>query len=106
MSARLHRHASLLRAIHRANPKARRRLLDKHCDKDFVCCIVECVRNLLKGNVPLNSGQKKKLKPKKKQLRQLLLKKTSLTKKRKLIQSGGFQGGITRSCNFSAGQSF
>ena len=94
MSARLHRHANLLREIHRANPAQRRKLVKKYCNKEFVCCITECVRNLLKGNVPLNASQKKKLEAKKKILRQVALKKTSLKKKQKLIQSGGFLGAL------------
>ena len=69
-------------------------MLKKHCNRDFVCCITECVKNLLKGNVPLNSDQKKKLSSKKKVLRQFALKNTSLRKKQKLIQSGGFLGAL------------
>ena len=94
MSSRLHRHANLLRALHKANPKLRSRLVKKHCNKDFVCCITECVRKLLKGNVPLSPVQKKKLSSKKKALRQIALKKISLKKKQKLIQSGGFLGAL------------
>ena len=94
MSARLHRHANFLRQLHRASPKQRSKLVKKHCDGEFVGCITECVKNLLKGNVPLNPAQKKKLKAKKKVLRQIALKKTSLRKKQKLIQSGGFLGAL------------
>jgi len=83
-----------MHALHRAKPTTRKRLLHKHCDDDFVCCIVECVRNLLKGNVPLNSIQKRKLQSKKKVLRQLVLKKTSQRKRRQLVQSGGFLGAL------------
>jgi len=48
----------------------------------------------LKGNVPLNTFQKKKLGIKKNILRQIALKNTSLKKKQKLIQSGGFLGAL------------
>ena len=94
MSSKLHQHAPLLRALHRANPRTRRTLLHNHCDGDFISCVVECIRNLLKGNVPVNPAQKKKLSSKKKHLRLMLLKKTSQAKKRKLIQSGGFLGAL------------
>jgi len=94
MSKRLHRHVNLLKALHKAKSVTRRKLLKKHCDGDFVCCITECVRNLLKGNIPLSLAQKKKLSAKKNILRQLALKKTSLRKKQKLIQSGGFLGAL------------
>ena len=94
MSKRLHRHVNLLKTLHRASPATRSKLLKSCCDGDFVSCITECVKNLLKGNVPLNSAQKKKLAAKKKILRQFALKKTSLGKKQKLIQSGGFLGAL------------
>src|SRR6267154_1827945 len=94
MSKRLHRHVNLLKALYKAKSVTRRKLLKKHCDGDFVCCITECVRNLLKGNIPLSSAQKKKLSVKKNILRQLALKKTSLRKKQKLIQSSGFLGAL------------
>src|SRR4051812_27341009 len=94
MSKRLQRHANLLRTLHRASPAVRRRLLESNCDGDFVCCITECVKNLLQGAVPLNSTQRKKLSAKKSVLRQLAQKKTSLRKKQKLIQSGGFLGAL------------
>ena len=94
MSKRLHRYVNLLKALHKAGQTNRIKLLKKHCNGDFVCCITECVKNLLKANVPLNSAQKKKLSAKKNILRQLVLKKTSQSKKRKLIQSGGFLGAL------------
>src|SRR3989442_7666220 len=94
MSKRLHRHVNLLKALYKASPATRSSLLKIHCDGDFICCITECVKNLLKGNVPLNSAQRKKLSAKKNILRQLALKKTSQSKKRKLIQSGGFLGAL------------
>ena len=94
MSSKLRKHANLLRAFHKAKPHIRRRLLHDYCNGDFVCCIVECVKNVLKGNVKLSSAQKKKLKAKRKDLRLMTLKKTSLSKKRKIIQSGGFLGAL------------
>jgi hypothetical protein len=50
--------------------------------------------NVIKGNVPLNKRQLSKLRRKKRNLRQLVSKKTPLTKKRKILQKGGFIGGL------------
>ena len=49
-------------------------------------------QNVLKGNVPLTNPQMSKLRPRRHDLRALPLsiKKTSLAKKRKIIQKGGF----------------
>ena len=48
------------------------------------------VVQFLKGNVPLNDQQKAKLCKHKNNLRKLALKKVSLKKKKKIIQTGGF----------------
>ena len=94
MSETLRRHAELLKALHRASPAKRRKWMRQHCSLDFVKCMCECARNVIKGNVPLTPAQLKALRRKRQALRQLTLKKTSLTKKKKLLQSGGFLGAI------------
>jgi hypothetical protein len=94
MSDRLRRNAPLLRVLHRSSPTARKRILKSHCSGDFINCICECVKNILKGNVPLTVSQKEALRRKRKTLHQLALKKTSKRKKEKIVQSGGFLGAI------------
>ena len=92
MSERLRRNAPILRALHRASPAARKRFLRTRCNQDFINCICECAKNVLKGNVPLTASQRSGLRRRKKTLHLLALKKTPLLKKKKLIQSGGFLG--------------
>ena len=69
--------------------KAKRQFVRK-CDKEFVNCVSECAKNVIKGNVPLTDRQKTNLRRKRNDLRALSLKKTSLRKKRKILQKGGF----------------
>ena len=59
----------------------------KRCNRHFIDCVSECAINILKGNVPLTNAQMSKLRPRKQDLRALSVKKT---KKRKIIQKGGF----------------
>ena len=33
------------------------------CDKQFIHCVSECAKNVLKGNVPLTNAQISKLRP-------------------------------------------
>ena len=94
MSATLRRNAQTLRLLHRASPAVRKRLLQRCCTNDFVTCVCECVKNLLKGVVPLSAAQIAALRRRKKTLRLLAVKKTSHKKRKKLIQSGGFLGAI------------
>jgi len=44
----------------------------------------------MKGNVPLTGRQKTTLRRNRRDLRELSVKKTSLRKKRKIVQKGGF----------------
>lgn len=94
-SKRLSRYAALLRKLRRVSSKERGRILKKCCrDRDFVLCICEICHNILRGNVALTRSQKNDIRKRKKALRALVLKKTSLDKKRKIVQKGGFLGAI------------
>ena len=62
----------------------------KKCDRQFIDCVSECATNVFKGTVPLTNAQMSKLRPRRQDLRTLSVKKTSLAKKRKIIQKGGF----------------
>jgi len=91
MPTRLERHAPLLKALHKASPKAKKSMLKSYChDSDFVKCLCDCAINILKGNVSVSPPHLKVLHRGKRILRELALKKTSLKKKKNLIQSGGF----------------
>jgi hypothetical protein len=94
MSRLLKKYGAYLRLLKKASPKVRKALLNKNCSTEFVNCVCECVKNLLKGNVPLTSTQKRQLSRRKRLLRKILLKKTSLKDKRKIIQTGGFLGAL------------
>ena len=83
MSERMKRFLPTLRRIHRIGEKATREYV-KRCDRQFIDCVSECAKNVLKGKVPLSNAQMSKLRPRRQDLRALSVKKTSLTKKRKL----------------------
>lgn len=83
----------VLRRIHRLGEKTRREYVRK-CDKEFLDCLCECAKNVIKGNVPLNDRQLKTLRREKNNLRKLSIKKTSLKKKRQILQKGGFLGAL------------
>ena len=60
------------------------------CDRGFFDCISECAKNVLKGNVPLTDRQKTKLRRSQNDLRELLIKKTALRNKRRILQKVAF----------------
>ena len=71
------------------NRRLRKAILE-HSDSDLICSLCECAWNILKGNVPLTPKQKTKLRKCKTHLRKLASKKVSTTRKRKVLQTGGF----------------
>ena len=75
MSSRVRKYLPVLKRIAKLGDKAKRDYVRK-CDKDFLYCISECAKNILKGNVPLTASWS--------------VKKTSLRKKRRILQKGGF----------------
>ena len=83
----------ILKRINRLGEKARRKLVQK-CNRQLLDCFSECSRNVLKGNVPLKDSEVKKLRREKRNLKALSLRKTSLKKKRKILQKGGFIGAL------------
>lgn len=75
----------------RTCPKALRKELLKKLPSRSVKAICECSLNVLKGNIPLSSKQKKSLNQYKSTLRKIGTKKGALFQKKKLIiQKGGF----------------
>ena len=88
MSERVKRYLPTLKRLRRMSEKHRCDYV-RQCDRQFIDCISECSKNVLYGNVPLTSRQKAHLRSKRQDLRALATTKTSLRKKRKIIQKGG-----------------
>lgn len=88
MSRCVTNNAHLLRALAKMSPK-RRKVFLKAADKELIQSICECALNTLKGNVPLQYGQKRSLTRYKRILRKLVKSKCSWKSKKKfLIQKG------------------
>ena len=94
MSRRVKHFAPTLRRLGRLSESARKTWLKRNLDKELIYCFCECAQNLLRGKVPLNKKQKTALIRRKKSLRELVRRKVNLTRKNKIIQSGGFLGAL------------
>src|SRR5215813_6720489 len=70
----------------------KRKSLIKNADKQQVGCLCRIATNVLKGKLPVRKIAK--LKKYKCSLRLLASKKTSLKRRRKVLQSGGFLGAL------------
>ena len=94
MSENLKKYAPYLHLLHNCSPRARKSLVDKHCNKEFMNCICECAKNVLDGNVDLTDLHKRTLKRHRALLHKLVLKKTPMKNKKKILQTGGFLGAL------------
>lgn len=82
-------HLPKLTELSKAKPKIRRALLEK-ANLDFIKSIVECIENVLKGNIELRKKCKDKLRRYKSILRKIFSSGNKLRAKKKLIvQNGG-----------------
>ena len=80
----------MILALTEASPKFRKKIIQE-APAELIHCISECCQNILKGNVPLSTAQKNKLRSKRQQLRQLANKHVSVKKKKVILnQKGGF----------------
>ncbi len=84
-----------------ATPKARKQIVS-HGNKEIVNSIGECCYNILKGHVHLSAKQKATLAAYKANLRSVGDKRTSLKRKKAIIQGGGFPLGAIISPVLSA----
>jgi len=89
MSLRVKKYLPVLKRIRKLGDRARRDYVRK-CDREFIDCVSECAKNVIKGNVSLSDRQKARLRRNRNDLRAVSLKKTSLRKKRRIVQKGGF----------------
>jgi len=89
------KYASLLKKLHKIGSKNKKTVLVKNIkDPEFVKCLCECAKNIIKGNFKLASTQRRKICCRKKLFCKLALKKKWLTERRKIVQKGGFIGAL------------
>ena len=89
MSKLLKAHLKALKAIKRRPASARKQVF-KTCHRGAIDCCCEIARNILNTNVPLSERQLKSLRRHSNKLYDLARLKTSIAKKRKILQTGGF----------------
>jgi hypothetical protein len=89
MSALLKAHLKTLRRLGRRSTAERKRFFAT-CKRGAVDCCCEIARNILNKNVPLTPRQLKAWRRHANSLYQLARIRTSVAKKRKILQSGGF----------------
>lgn len=89
MSKCVIKHIHLLDALAKAKPGERKTILKKS-NFGLIKSIVECIENVLDGNVKLDKNRVKKLKKYKSQLRKIYTSGRKWTSKKKvIIQTGG-----------------
>lgn len=95
MSKRLERNLASLQALAKANRIIQKSMIS-HGSKDFILALVECVSNIIRGNVKLTAAQLRELQPFEHQLRKFIRKKTSQKDRKVILQKGGFLGALVK----------
>jgi hypothetical protein len=91
MNRRVRKHLATLQFLAKSAKPSQAKAVLKCANKDLVGCLCECIQNVTMGNVAIGKSRRKKLSKHKRRLRQILDKGTNLSSKRKLlVQSGGF----------------
>ena len=86
---RWRKHQPYLQVLAKGSPKQRQGIIHG-ASKELIDCLCEGAVNTLKGNVPLNRQQKKRLSKHRHQLRHLANRRASQQSKKKvLLQKGG-----------------
>ena len=88
MPSKINRYASHIRVLCKAKPSLCKAMLNA-AEPELIQCLCECALNVLKGNVSLHPGQKRKLMPYKEDLRFLASRSGALQKKKRVLQKGG-----------------
>ena len=89
MSHRLNEIHRKLTKLKRLGP-TKRKIFVKTCSRDCIIKVCECIKNVLNSNLQIKPSHLKKLNRHKQTLRTLALKSTSLSKRKRLLQKGGF----------------
>jgi hypothetical protein len=85
----INRQKDILSVLGKCKIKLRKAII-KNADKDLIDAISQCVFNLLSGNIQMNELEKKNLAKYKTTLRKIATKSSLKSKKRILVQKGGF----------------
>lgn len=94
MSTRIKANTPFLHLLARSSLKKRKNLL-KQATKEELASLFEICLNIIRGNIPVQGKDYKRLKRQKQLIRRLADKKVSVTQKKKLInQKGGFIGSL------------
>ena len=91
--SKLRKHFPLLTYLQSLSPHAQKSLI-KGATREILEAFSEICLNLIRKKVKLSPGQIYKLRPFEEEIYQLALKKHSVTKKKEIIQTGGFLGAL------------
>ena len=89
----MRKYVRILRSLLRLSDADKKKMITL-CDRGLIDCFSECAKNVLKGTVPLSAVQLHQLRRQKNNLRLLAVKRTSVKKRKKILQKGGFIGAI------------
>lgn len=95
ISKRVKEYFFILVALDAASDEVKMSAME-YAPKQFLLAITEIAKNIASGNVPLSDEEYEKLNRYAKSINEIIDKKTSMRRKRKILQQGGFLGILAR----------
>ena len=95
MSARMRRNIPMLKLLCGAKPSIVKAVL-KGASPDLIRALSECSLNVLNGRIPLTQNQMQQLRRHKQAIRALANRKTTVKRRKQLLQKGGFLGALIK----------
>ena len=92
-SDRTRKYLPILKQIQRLGEKAKKQFIKK-CDKESINCVSEYAKNVIKSQLSTETHAVATFGRERSNMRVLASKKTSLKKKRRILQKGGFLGAL------------
>ena len=93
MPKRVFKYATSLDALHRAGEKVRKSVLSR-AKRELVLVLVDCARLLIRNKRRLTETQLRRLRQKTDDIYDLVNPRTSLARRRQILQTGGFLGAL------------
>ena len=92
-TSRVREHIDILKYLQKISPR-RQKAIIKAVDRPILEALSEIALNLIKKNIQLSPSQIEKLKPFEEQIYQLSLRGHGVSKKKRILQRGGFIGAL------------
>lgn len=92
-SQRIKRNRAVLEMLNKLSHNVTRNIIP-HLTRDTILALVECAKNIISQNVKISDSQLAYMRRNEKEVKEFVKAKTGTTRRKKILQKGGFLGAI------------